>query len=362
MINLFNKKQYLCISTPITWSQADRWGCWPVWVKVRVAARDWIWRGDGPAAGFLLRVRQDVRLQIRRLRKLLVAALDKTTIKPISPLQYDKKSQPQRDRRKGDLQCECARAFSSWSRERIFFRSPQMCTGTVFLPCEPTGGASACCSRRKLFHIRRKHVPWGRDRSYLLRSMWCHHVVVLTIMSWWWWFDHIVNHFFLFQYLGPCVCRCFLMALLSRNICGVFLIITVIMMTLLAMKSIINSSKDWNWCLGKPSFIIFFGVTWWWFTLVHPLCGQAMVLLTSSCRSFFGFILTIKVMMTMTNKSQNIVFVIIITTCVIFLSILLCHESLIIIIMLLIIIIIVIIATQLQMCNCIIIAPLRVHF
>ena len=77
MINLFNKKQYLCISTPITWSQADRWGCWPVWVKVRVAARDWIWRGDGPAAGFLLRVRQDVRLQIRRLRKLLVAALDK---------------------------------------------------------------------------------------------------------------------------------------------------------------------------------------------------------------------------------------------------------------------------------------------
>ena len=212
-------------------------------------------------------------------------------IKPISPLQHDKKSQPQRDRRKGDLQCECARAFSSWSRERIFFRSPQMCTGTVFLPCEPTGGASACCSRRKLFHIRRKHVPWGRDRSYLLRSMWCHHVVVLTIMSCWWWFDHIVNHFFLFQYLGPCVCRCFLMALLSRNICGVFLIITVIMMTLLAMKSIINSSKDWNWCLGKPSFIIFFGVTWWWFTLVHPLCGQAMVLLTSSCRSFFGFIL-----------------------------------------------------------------------
>ena len=87
-----------------------------------------------------------------------------------------------------------------------------------------------------------------------------------------------------------------------------------------------------------------------------------MVLLTSSCRSFFGFILTIKVMMTMTNKSQNIVFVIIITTCVIFLSILLCHESLIIIIMLLIIIIIVIIATWLQMCNCIIIAPLRVHF
>ena len=118
-------------------------------------------------------------------------------IKPISPLQHDKNSQPQRDRRKGDLQCECARAFSSWSRERIFFRSPQMCTGTVFLPCEPTGGASACCSRRKLFHIRRKHVPWGRDRSYLLRSMWCHHVVVLTIMSWWWWFDHIVNHFFL---------------------------------------------------------------------------------------------------------------------------------------------------------------------
>ena len=27
-------------------------------------------------------------------------------------------------------------------------------------------------------------------------------------------------------------------------------------------------------------------------TLVHPLCGQAMVLLTSSCRSFFGFILS----------------------------------------------------------------------
>ena len=27
-------------------------------------------------------------------------------------------------------------------------------------------------------------------------------------------------------------------------------------------------------------------------TLVQPLCGQAMVLLTSSCRSFFGFILS----------------------------------------------------------------------
>ena len=42
-----------------------------------MAAGDGIWGRDGAATRFLLRVRQDVRLQIRRLRKLLVAALDK---------------------------------------------------------------------------------------------------------------------------------------------------------------------------------------------------------------------------------------------------------------------------------------------
>ena len=47
----------------------------PVWVKVWMTSRNGIWRRDRAPTRLLFRVRQDVWLQVCRLRKLLVATL-----------------------------------------------------------------------------------------------------------------------------------------------------------------------------------------------------------------------------------------------------------------------------------------------
>ena len=127
-----------------------------------MAARDWIWRRDRASPRFLLRVRQNVGLQVRGLRKFLVATLKNINVRIF--LKIWCLLEPQRGRRRGGLPCVCARVSSGWSRGRISFHSPQKCTGTVFPRCEPVGVVSVCCFPQKLFHIPRKHVPWQEKR------------------------------------------------------------------------------------------------------------------------------------------------------------------------------------------------------
>ena len=61
------------------------------------------------------------------------------------------------------------------------------------------------------------------------------------------------------------------------------LMMTVTVMVMMTMVIVMNLMM---------LMVIFVLVTMTTSTLVQPLCGQAMVLLTSSCRSFFGFILS----------------------------------------------------------------------
>ena len=138
----------------------------PVWVKVWMTSRNGIWRRDWAPTRFLFRVRQDVWLQVCRLRKLLVATLRNNNVH-LPDYYFAAGSIPRRGRRRGDLQYECARVSSSWSRARISFRSPRKCTGTVSPPCEQVGGVSVYCSPQKPFHIRRKHVPCIMMRYYM---------------------------------------------------------------------------------------------------------------------------------------------------------------------------------------------------